>query len=212
MRAPAKGVAAALAAIGLSMPVFASADEVTEERDVATFSRIVVEGGLDIAIRAGETQSVAVTTEASHMDRVETIVRDGVLTIDLKGRRWRGADVEIEIAMAKFEGLEIDGAADATISNIDSEAVEIEISGAGDVSMDGACTTATFEVNGAGDIDAEAFKCAHVDLTINGAGDAEVFASETVAARINGVGDIEVYGNPKTVERQIAGLGDFELK
>ena len=106
----------------------------------------------------------------------------------------------------------MDGAADATISNIDSETVEIEISGAGDVSMDGACTTAVFEVNGAGDIDAEAFKCAHVDLTINGAGDAEVFASETVTARINGVGDVEVYGNPKSVERQIAGLGDFELK
>lgn len=212
MRASARGVVAALAAIGLSVPITASAEEITEERDVATFSKIVVEGGVDISIRAGAAQSVAVTTEASHMERVETVVRDGVLTIDLKGRRWRDADVEIEIAMARFEGLEIDGAADAVISDIDSEAVEIEISGAGDVSMNGACTTATFEVNGAGDIDAEAFECAHVDLTINGAGDAEVFASETVTARINGVGDIEVYGNPKSVDRRIAGLGDFELK
>lgn len=212
MRAPAKAIVAALAAIGLSMPVAATAEEITEERDVETFTKIVVEGGVDISIRAGEAQSVAITTEASHMERVETIVRDGVLTVDLKGRRWRDADVEIEIAMAKFEGLEIDGAADAAISNIDSEEVEIEISGAGDVSMDGACTTATFEVNGAGDIDAESFQCANVDLTINGAGDAEVFASETVKARINGVGDIEVYGNPKSVDRRIAGLGGFELK
>ena len=59
--------------------------------------------------------------------------------------------------MKKIEGLGIEGAADVEIYNIDSDTFELNIDGAGDVTLEGTCGDAVFEINGAGDLDAEDF-------------------------------------------------------
>lgn len=187
-------------------------DRVTQMRDVGEFSKIRVEGALEIEINVGGRQSLEVSTDADHIDRVETTVRGNMLTISMRGRRWRNANVEISINMAALDQFDIEGAADAYISGVDSETFEITVDGAGDIYLEGKCGSAEFTINGAGDLEAQDFECKAVAIQINGAGDADVYASESIDAEINGVGDIDVYGNPKKVRQKISGLGDIELK
>lgn len=191
----------------------ALAEEITEARDLDTFTRIVIKGALDILIVAGEKkQSVEITVESRYLERVETEVDGDTLIISQKGRRWRDLDVEVEISMIALNGFVIDGAADAEISGVDSEEFELIVNGAADIDIEGVCGSAHFEINGAADLDASELKCKAVEIEINGAGDADVFASESIIAFLNGVGDVEVYGNPSMVKPRIRGFGSFEIK
>lgn len=198
-------------ALAVAEPVDA-ADEVSETRDLKIFSRILIEGALDLSVEAGKKQNIQVTTEPSHMNRVITKVEGDTLVISMEGRRWRNADVLVTITMQTLDGLIVEGAVDAELLNIDSKNFSVEVDGAADIAITGKCGSADFQINGAGDLKAEDFRCKNVSITINGAGDAEVYASVSVVATINGVGDIDVYGNPDKVRPSIRGIGDFELK
>ena len=188
------------------------ADEDSENRNVPEFTRVVIEGSMDLVITAGEDQSVRIETDSDYLSRVETNVSGDTLYISQEGRRWRNNEIFVEISVKKIEGLGIEGAADVEIYNIDSDTFELNIDGAGDVTLEGTCGDAVFEINGAGDLDAEDLKCKTVDIQINGAGDADLYASESVIAELNGVGDIEVCGDPDRVRPRIHGLGSFEVR
>lgn len=205
-------VASFLAAGFAASSASALADDVTQNREVKTFSKIVVEGAVDITIEAGKKQSVELTSDDEHIDRLTTTVKGDTLVIAMTGRKWRDAEVDVRISMAKLVAFDVEGAVDAHISGVDSDEFSVQIDGAGDIYLNGKCGTADIEVNGAGDIDAEEFRCENVKIVINGAGDAEIYASKSVEAQINGVGDIDVYGDPDKVNPRISGIGDFEIK
>lgn len=208
-----KAVRICVAAAGFAAAVItpALADDETETRNLAEFDAIVIQGAVDLEIDVGKPQRVEITTDERQLSRIETSVSGGTLTINQEGRRWF-EDVEIRISVAALNRLNIQGAADAEVRNIESDDFRLEIDGAGDITFDGgSCGRAEMVVNGAGDIDAETFECREVRITINGAGDASVYASESVEAYLNGVGDITVYGNPSHVRPRISGLGSFEV-
>lgn len=186
-------------------------DDATEARDVSTFSRIVIEGAMDLTVQVGEKQKVSVTTDRDYMSRVTTEVEGDTLIISQEGRRWHDKEVDIEISVRDLSALVIEGAADAEVTGIDSKSFLLTIDGAGDVRLGGTCGDAEYEINGAGDIDARNLKCKTLKVTINGAGDADVYASEEVRAELNGVGDITVWGNPNRVRPSINGFGSFEV-
>lgn len=203
----------ALAAI-LGATVFATASlarDATESRDVDEFSRIVIEGAMDLVIEVGGSQSVEVTTDSDYMSRVETRVKGDALYITQEGGRWYSKDIDIEITVRSLDGIYLEGAADIDATGIDSDRFELNINGAGDITLEGTCGTVVIEINGAGDVDAEDLKCKSVDVTINGAGDVDASASESVKAELNGVGDITIHGDPSHVRPRIHGLGSFEV-
>jgi len=216
------GTLALAALMGTTMLVpsgLAHSGEETESRNLDEFNRVVIEGAMDVVIEVGKSQSVKVSADEDYLDRVETHVDDGTLYISQEGRRWFGtegrrwhdANVDIEISVRNLDGIFIEGAADVEATGIDSDDFELEIDGAGDVTLEGTCGTVTIEINGAGDIDAEDLKCKNVDVTINGAGDVDASASESVIAELNGVGDITICGDPDRVRPSIHGLGSFEV-
>lgn len=192
----------------LTLP--AQADD-SESRDLEEFSRIVIKGAMDIEVEVGKNQSVEVFADRDYLSNVETYVRGDTLYLSQEGRRWHSVDVDIEIQVRNLDSIRLEGAADIDVINIDSDNFELEIDGAGDVTLEGTCGSLTIEINGAGDIDAEDLKCKSVDATINGAGDIDAYASESVVAVLNGVGDITICGNPERVRPRIHGFGSFEV-
>ena len=199
-------------AIGLSSTTaFASSDE-TQTRDMDTFTGVLIEGAMNVYVVVGEDQSVEITTDEDYIDRVETEVDDGILIIDQKGRRWRNASLDVKITVRTLDSFVVEGAADASIKGIQSDDFTVRIDGAADITLEGVCGKASYEINGAGDISAKEFICEEVDIEINGAGDADVYASEKIRAVLNGIGDVTVYGDPSSIRPSINGLGSFDMK
>ena len=203
---------AVILAVGLGSLAMSQAQPASETRDVDSFDRIVIEGAMEIYITVGKTQSILIELEnEDYLDRVETTVRQGRLTIEQKGRRWRKQNLTVTITVRNLTSFVVEGAANAEIRNIDSEEFKLEINGAAEIYLQGTCGVTEIEINGAGDIDAEEFLCREVDISINGTGDADVYASESIRAELNGLGQIKVYGGPSYVRPTINGFGRFEV-
>jgi hypothetical protein len=60
---------------------------------------------------------------------------------------------------------------------------------------------------GAGSVDAGELVSPSVEVTIEGAGKARVHATDSLKAHIAGAGKITYLGDPKTVEKNIEGIG-----
>lgn len=208
----------AVAGLGLALCVSTSSfafagGDVTETRDVETFHSIRVMGGIELRVKAGAEQKLEISTDERFMKYVETKVRDGVLIIDTEeddeDRSWFDSDdsVTVKISMQTLELLDIRGAIDGEIEDVDSEKIKIEIRGAAGVEIDGKCGELELEIAGAGAVEAEDLKCESVDVSLRGTGYASVYASEKVDADLRGVGAININGDPKVVNKSMRGIG-----
>lgn len=206
---------ASVLALGLlGANVSLHADEVSQSRDVATFTKIQVNGAVELKLVAGKDQSVQVTADDRWIDQITTEVRNDTLIIDMDDIDWNDDNdgILINITMAVLEELVVEGAVDADLEEIDSPELSLTINGAGDVDVSGKCGELEVDIRGAGDISARELECEVASVSIFGAGDADVFASKEITAKLMGVGDVTVYGNPQKINRSIFGLGDFRVR
>ena len=133
---------------------------------------------------------------------------------DDEDRSWFDSDdsVTVKISMQTLELLDIRGAIDGEIEDVDSGKIKIEIRGAAGVEIDGKCGELELEIAGAGAVEAEDLKCESVDVSLRGTGYASVYASEKVDADLRGVGAININGDPKVVNKSMRGIGAINQK
>ena len=90
----------------------------------------------------------------------------------------------------------------------DVKSLEIDISGAGELKLDGRSEVFAIEIRGAGEVDARDMETRRTSVRISGAGDVAVNASEMLEVSITGAGAVGYRGNPR-IEKSIKGAGDI---
>lgn len=215
-----KKTAIAAGILAMAVPLSSALAEVAEDREVDAFTKVEFDGLMDVFITVGEEQSVSITAnKEKYLNNIQTRVRNSVLRVDMDLDEDRGffsffqdVDVEIHITVPSLEGAEMDGLGDMTITNVDADDFDLSVDGMGTVNIDGRCKSATFSLDGMGDLNARDFKCENVRISIDGMGDAEIYASEFVDVSLDGFGDVDVYGDPKKSKVREDGMGsvDFE--
>jgi hypothetical protein len=193
-------------------------DDITQTREVDEFTKIRIKGAFEVEVTAGKERSVTLKGDSRDLERVETYVRRGTLTIDNAdddddhGIHIDSDGVRLVITVPMLEEFEVLGAVDAELRDIKSDNFVFELKGAGDVDIYGECGSLDLEIKGAGEVDAEDFKCKDVKVAVKGVGEAEVYASESVDADVSGIGSITVYGDPKKVRESDSWLGEIKIK
>lgn len=182
----------------------------SEIRTVGEFQSIHADGAgtLDVAVKAGQTErSVEITTDDNLLHLITTEVREGVLEVSSVGSISPQADLRLKVSVPALAGIHLDGANRLNL-NIESPAdFDLHIEGAGRVKAAGNVGNLTLHSEGAGNIDAAQLVARGVDVHIEGAGKAKVNATESLKATIEGAGVITYSGEPKTVEKNIEGIG-----
>lgn len=184
-----------------------NAAEVTVKNDLKGFDKIRIdEVGIEMDVVVGGDFSIEIEGDQELVEYLLFRVRGDKLVIYKDGSRkiWDRAGTDspkVTITMPKFTGLDLRGAVDASIKGIDSEEVEFDLKGAGNIELQGKCDWLILDFKGAGNIEAEELQCKQVEVNLKGAGNIEVFASEKVDADISGMGNIEIYGNPDEVTK-----------
>ncbi|MCK4920188.1 MAG: DUF2807 domain-containing protein [Bacteroidales bacterium] len=193
-----------------------SPDVVKEIRDLDPFTKIHIKGALKLHVTGGEDQHVSVEVDEDYVDDLRTSVEDGTLIIDMsregKKKRWKGPKVEMNISMQILESIELDGAMDAELVNLSGGDLDIDISGAGNISIEGSCNTLRVNLSGAGNIEAEDFKCKNAKIRLSGAGNIEAYATEKADVRLAGIGNIDITGNPKEISKKKGGFGSIDIR
>lgn len=88
-------------------------------------------------------------------------------------------------------------------------AIDVVLSGSGNVDLDGEVTSAGYTLNSSGKIDALELEAIEVEATVTGSGKIFTWATETLKATITGSGDVIYRGQP-TISFQITGSGNVK--
>ena len=191
-------------------------NSVTKTYALSGFERIDIAGVYDLDVRVGPDFSITLTGHQKEMERVEASVREGVLYLTRADgkRRWGVGDdqeIEAEITLPSLNSLDVSGVVAGSIEGVDAEQFNIDLSGVGNISLEGECGVLYADVSGVGDLEAEELECASVFVEVSGVGSASVYARDKVSADVSGMGDIDVYGSPDDVSADSGMFADITV-
>jgi hypothetical protein len=181
----------------------------TEKRDVGAFTRIKAEDEVDVNLRAGEPRRLHVRAGEKVIEDIRTEVRDGTLYVSYDGPSIRNGRLLVEAAAPTVDAISITGAADVLVDDLDADALDIRVSGAGDIAAHGRADRLTVDISGSGDADLAELTAGDARVELSGAGDAEVLATGRLDAEVNGAGDLAYRGDPD-VRQRVSGSGEIE--
>jgi hypothetical protein len=181
----------------------------TQSRDVPAFTRVKAEDQVDVDLRVGEPRRLRVRAGEKVIDDVRTEVRDGTLFVSYDGPGIRNGRLLIEVAAPRIDGIAITGASDVRVDGLAAEALDIRVSGAGDIAAAGRVGRLALDISGAGDADLAELAAGEARVELSGAGDADVHAADRLDAEVSGAGDLAYRGDPR-VRRTVSGSGEIE--
>lgn len=210
-----------------------SSPQAIERRDVADFEAIAVSDSIDLIVRQGAQESVALSGDASAVARVETVVEQGARgrTLVIRLRRGESAGsspaVRATVDVVRLAALAVAGSGDAVVGALttptlhlsiagsgsarlqalSTRALEVRVAGSGNVQASGATAQLRLTIAGSGDVDLAALMADDVTVSIAGSGDAQVTANRSLGVRIAGSGDVVYGGSVANARSTVAGSG-----
>lgn len=189
--------------------VIGSGEVVTEARDVSGFSTVILQGAGDVNIDVTGSESLSITADANYLPYIETVVEGDTLYIRTI-REVIFTDVtqlDFNITAANLDAVELQGAGDFNIQNLDTASWQVKLPGAGRITVAGQTGEQSVELLGAGSYEAEDLESQVATIVSSGAGSAVVRVSDELNVTINGLGSVEYIGSP-TVNQEINGVGN----
>ena len=188
-------------------------ERITETRQVTPFSRLEVSESIDVKVVPGDGRRVRVYAGENVIDRVLTASSGGVLEIDIRNRGIvigsdPLGDVEVELQASALEGVDIEGAGDVVLEDLDSEELELELQGAADIDASGTVDRLTASIEGAGNANLLDLRVRTARVSVEGAGDAELNVSEELDVSVEGAADVSYTGDPR-VTSDVSGAGEI---
>lgn len=182
----------------------------SETRRVEPFDEVLIECAAVVEIAIGKPRAMKVTCDENLLPLVQTHVRDGRLVIQA-GRSIRDYHLRIEITAEDIRRLELNGAGVVELTGVDNERLEVDLSGAAQVTVGGRTGRFKLTLDGIGSLTAGALAAREVEVRISGIGSAEVHALEKLDVSISGGGTVSYRGEPE-ITRNISGLGRLRRK
>ena len=172
-------------------PVAVMAERVTENRELGSFHSVDLRTVGNISLTQGSNQSLVIRADRDVLEKLKTELRDGTLIISSRWNIREANAPEISIEMKSIRALTISGSGVIRGDNrFVSKAVDLSISGSGDMLLE--------------------LKAEQLDTKVSGSGNMSLeLEAKTVAARISGSGDIEMSGMAASLETKISGSGSL---
>lgn len=192
-------------------------NDITQQYDFADFDKIDIGGVYEIDVTVGGDYSVEISGSPEEMARVEAAVENGELVLGeehkMRGkRRWRHHGLTAVVSMPSLTAIDVAGVVDGDVTGISADQFDANLSGVGDLDLDGSCGSLTARVSGVGELNAKDLECENVEVSVSGVGDASVYASQSVDASVSGIGSISIYGSPTDVEKNGGFLSSIDVK
>ncbi|TFH07059.1 MAG: DUF2807 domain-containing protein [Candidatus Atribacteria bacterium] len=207
----------------MSIATESSSSYVTQERAVRAFNSIILRGCGRVRLQQTGRESLKVRAPKRWMDRIETDVKNGALTLGLKKGgfpflSWpmvnRG-DIEYTITADVIEELRISGAGDFDMGELQVQDLRIGVSGSGRVSSRGIdAKSVLVNISGSGKVSSDRLHAGEIQIKCSGSGKVAVddVVAETFSSTISGAGSVKAAGSARDAEIRISGSGALSLE
>ena len=207
-------------AFTLFMVVNLAFSQSRERRDVSNFDALNISSAFVVEISVGNKESLEIEVDERHIDDVITEVRGGTLIIkmaDSRGRRRMDKSPRAYLTVKSLNKINASGAVNLrTLDVLESDRMELDISGATVVKMELKTEDLYVEASGAsvmtiqGVAENQFVKCSGAttysaydlesktaDIRVNGAGSARVSVSDELDVRASGASSVRYKGSPR---------------
>jgi hypothetical protein len=206
------------------------AQDNTVVRKIGSFEKVDLNGPFEIHLKKGDQAALTIETEDFAPEDIITEVRNNTLFVELKDKKFKYKDIDhksvIYLTYTQLKRLEWNGAGNIKTENVlESDKFELDISGAGNITMDlkvktltvdmsgagnvelkGQAKTQTVQMSGAGNYNGFDLKSERANVELSGVGNVRVYTTEELTASASGVGAIRYKGNPKNVIKNSSGF------
>lgn len=181
-------------------------DEVEEVRDVSGFTKVSVGGTISSTITVGESFRVVVRTEQDMLEKIKTTVKNGKLRVGYERGYWnnkrdrkrkRKTKVHVTISLPSMEALDISGASKSSVTGVQADKFDIDISGASVVDLSGTANDVDIDVSGASVLNGKQFFTQFAEIDLSGASNTKLNVSTELRVDASGASSVQYIGNPK---------------
>jgi len=202
---------------------------VNQLRTISGVKGIELSGPIDVVLKQGPAEKLALHTDDNIAPLIQTAVDDGILRIGVQpGAAFRTKHaIGVTVELPHLDSVKVLGSGDLSCSQFDTDLLEIatggsgrvrfdslrtgklavRVQGSGDVRLSGTAAKQAYGIEGSGNIDAEELAGREVAVRIAGSGGAKVWATESLSIEIAGSGNVDYRGQP-VLTRNVHGPGD----
>ena len=183
----------------------------TADRPISEISELVVTGGYQIKWSRGKP-SLTIVTDQNLLPLIKTSITGTMLQIDWEENLKPTKGITINLSSASLTQVRLTGAIELTTGDLTGDDLKLESNGASSINVKGAVTNLEANLSGASKLIAKSLQTRTATVSLNGASYAEVTVTDTLNASISGAGVLTYSGNPKSVEKNISGVGRIEAR
>jgi hypothetical protein len=211
-------------------------DENAQVRKLSGFSGIEVSGAIDLYISQGKEDAVAVSAgNKEQINYIKTEVKNDVLHIyfeskGLNWRKWTQGKIKAYVTVSDLKRLEASGACNVKTTNtIHSDALEMELSGASDLSgsinvrslvlklsgasvlsLNGKAVNAYINCSGASAVKSYDLVTDYSKIVASGASSVRVHVAKALNVNASGASSVSYKGND--IQKEINSTGASSVK
>jgi len=207
-----------LLALTLLVPALAACSGVsgsgvskTESRSVSGYDSVEVHGALQVNIEVGPEASLTITGDDNIVPLIQTEVVGDELVIRREGSIRPNTTLRIVVTTPELEGIEVNGASNASVSGIATESFEATAHGASKISLDGKTESLEIDAHGASRVEAEGLKTKHAEVDAAGASRVSLGELEKLDASLSGASRCTYAGDP-TIDENLSGASSLSKR
>ncbi len=194
----------------LGTGVHPSGNVTSEDRSVSGFDSISLSGAGDMSIEQGDVEALTVEADDNLMQYITTRVRGNTLEIGLKdGVNILGlTKIVYRVKVKDLKSIEISGLGNVTMDGLKTDELKLSTSGSGQFNLKGIeANRITADSSGFGIVNLSG-KAPQVKLSINGSGsfDGSDLEAQSVSIEISGAGSATVWAK-EALDVQVSGGG-----
>ena len=184
--------------------------------------RLELDLGAEVTYVQGAANTVVITGPQAVIDRVRIQgsrlwMENGPERVTL---RWNGHGLDgfsdserlrITVTSPSVTTFDLEGSSDLKIRDYDHDTLAIDLSGSGEIEVDGRATTLELDISGSGEADLSRHALTDANVAIAGSGEARLGPTGRADVTISGSGDVELTEQPATLNQSVSGSGDIDV-
>jgi len=183
-----------------------------EQRNLPSFKAVDTTGAYEVEITCQKPASFEIEADENILPLIKTEVRDGVLFVSTEKRYDTRNPVVLRITVPELNAVSSSGAGDIKIRDVNGSDLRIESTGAASINAAGKAKNATISSTGAGDVEAAGLIAEKAKVSVTGAASVNVYVTDQLDVSVSGVGSVNYSGHPKTVNKNVSGIGSISEK
>lgn len=203
--------------------------EISKDFDLASFEGVSLSSSYDVSIEYGSQQKVTITGSEEFIKKIDLKVEKGILFLGMKKGKYPKLNIKATIVIPHLRFAEVVGSGDMVIASFSNMSdlelrlsgsgditankelyiknnLDLEITGSGNIQVNGSALHSTISLVGSGTCKAAHFKTNSNVTKITGSGNVEINAAKEIDVRLSGSGNLYYKGNP-AIQQKITGSG-----